>query len=235
MDQTGPLDWARAPQQPRLEGNVVDVWRLNLSAPGDELSWLLGTDERARAKRLAREEDRIRWTQTRGVLRVLLARYVECDPRALRFMLGPHGKPALSGGPPALSFNLSHSGDIALYAFALGCAVGVDVELPRPGIDIIGVAARALGADVAEHLAALDAAMREKEFLRAWVRHEAVSKCRGLGLGTTQAMMDSSSVWITELNVGRAGAAALAIDGQSRQIRCWAWQRTRPRLGFGAE
>ncbi len=146
MDQTEPLDWARAPDRPRLAGNVVHIWRLDLSAPRDDLSWLLAADEKERAKRFAREDDRSRWTRTRGALRLLLARYVDTDPQALRFTLGPQGKPALSGGPPALNFNLSHSGDIALYAFALGCAVGIDVERPRPGIDILGVAARALGA-----------------------------------------------------------------------------------------
>ena len=212
----------------------MDVWRLDLAAPSDDMSWLLTADERERAERFARLEDRDRWTQARGVLRMLLGRYAGADPMALRFVTGAHGKPALSGGPQALSFNLSHSGDITLYAFALGCAVGIDVELPRPGIDMLGVAARVLGADATRRLGALDGATREKEFLRAWVRHEATLKCRGTGLGTAQAVMDSSSVWITELNVGRAGAAALAIDGQSREIRCWARGGTSPRLGFGA-
>jgi 4'-phosphopantetheinyl transferase len=222
MDPNEPLDWAQAPARPRLAGNVVHVWRLDLSAPRDDLSGLLAADERERAKHFAREEDRSRWTQTRGALRVLLARYVERDPRALRFVLGPHGKPALSEGPPAPSFNLSHSGDIALYAFALGCAVGVDVEVPRAGIDILGIAARALGADAARQLGALDIATREREFLRAWVRHEAASKCRGTGLGAAEIADDAWPLRITELNIGRDGAAALAIDGTPREIRYWA-------------
>ena len=230
MDQTASLDRARAPDRPRLEGNVVHVWRLDLSAPRDDLSWLLAADEKERAKRFARDADRCRWTLTRGVLRLLLSRYVDTDPQALCFTRGRHGKPALSGGPPALNFNLSHSGDIALYAVALGCAVGIDVELPRPGIDILGIAARALGDDVAQHLATLDAAMRETQFLRAWVRHEAISKCRGTGLGAAQIDEDASDLCVTELKVGRKGAAALAIDGPRRGIRSWVWEGTNPRL-----
>ena len=68
----------------------------------------------SRAARILSERNRTLWIRSRGVLRALLGRYLERDPRELRFVLGPHGKPALGReGMDAgedLRFNLSHSG-----------------------------------------------------------------------------------------------------------------------------
>jgi 4'-phosphopantetheinyl transferase len=173
---------------------------------------MLSREERERAERFARVEDRRRWSRSRGVLRALLGNYAGADPKSLRFSIGVHGKPSLAVGPMGLCFNLSHSGNIAIYAFALGCAVGIDVELSGQEIDMLAVAARTL-----------DPQALEREFLSAWVRREALLKCRGIGFGIAGGgATDESSFWVTELDVG-VGAAALAIEGQPREVRCWAW------------
>ncbi|HEU4702044.1 MAG TPA: hypothetical protein VFS37_06130, partial [Conexibacter sp.] len=88
--------WQPGPARPRLEHEAVDVWLLALDReqPGDALT----TQERERAARFLREEDRRRWTAARAALRALLGAYLDADPRELRFAEGPHGKPALDGG-----------------------------------------------------------------------------------------------------------------------------------------
>lgn len=59
-----------------------------------------------------------------------------------------------------LSFNLSHSEGLALYAFAADTFVGADVEVTRRPIDEPAIAARALGAHEARRLEGLDPATR---------------------------------------------------------------------------
>lgn len=144
------------------------------------------------------------------------------NPRLLRFEAGRHGKPRLTG-EDRLRFNLSHSGGVALYAFALDREVGVDVELPRRTVDQVAIARRILGDGEAERLQALDPAAREREFLRAWVRWEAVLKCRGTGIGSAGAPSGGPDPWVEQLDVGAPVAAALAVEGGPCAVRCWQW------------
>ena len=138
-DPGTPPSWSPGPPEPRLDKGAVHIWRADLRAVDDELSQLLCEQERARAERLLSHSDRARWTRCRGVLRALLARYLGLDPRALQFSLGEHGKPMLdTTGPRTLQFNLSHSGELALYAFSQNAAVGIDVEASRRPLDESG-------------------------------------------------------------------------------------------------
>jgi 4'-phosphopantetheinyl transferase len=187
------------------------------------------------------ERDRKLWMRSRGVLRALLGRYLGKDPATLRFLASPYGKPALldhapegsSPGPDPessavtrMQFNLSHSGGLALYVFAAGVSVGVDVELARRPIDEVAIASRTFGASEAERLRELDPETRRREFLRAWVRHEARLKCLGVGIGGAAAASGKSVPWIAELHTGPRGAGAVAADQAPRQLRCWLWPVT---------
>jgi hypothetical protein len=125
-------------------------------------------------------------------------------------------------GEPELSFSLSHSGEIALYAFAR-TAVGVDVERDGRGRDGVALAARAFGSAAAEGLARLDAAGRERAFLRSWVRLEAVVKRDGAGLAGTAAADRRPSGWVGELELGPRAVAAFACGHPPRELRCWSW------------
>jgi 4'-phosphopantetheinyl transferase len=139
------------------------------------------------------------------MLRALLARYVDRDPRALDFVLGPHGKPALLAeeGDPAidLRFNLSHSGSLALVAVSSEREVGVDIEC----------------AD----------GRRTEEFLHAWVVREAVGKCRGTGLAKTEGS-PADDLWTAEVDAGRATVAAVAAEGGRCELRHFEWPGYRP-------
>ncbi|HEV7772393.1 MAG TPA: 4'-phosphopantetheinyl transferase superfamily protein [Conexibacter sp.] len=213
--------WDPGPTRPQLAAEHVDVWRADLAAGGGDLRELLSDDERERAARYVRTDDGVRWARARGILRAVLARYTDADPRALRFTAGPHGKPLL--GNEAVRFNLSHSGDAALIAVALDREVGVDVELPRRATDHVAIARRILGDEEAERLAALDERTREHEFLRAWVRWEAVLKCRGTGIGGANDSPAGPDPWVVELDVGQPAAAALAAEDGPCTVRCWRW------------
>jgi 4'-phosphopantetheinyl transferase len=220
--------WSPGPANVRATAGAIDVWRADLAALGDRAEQLLSNSERARAARILPERKRILWARSRGVLRALLGRYLERDPRALRFELGPHGKPALACAEDLpttdLCFNLSHSGGLALYAVTLGHAVGIDVEAPHRRIDELAIAARVLGREQARRLTELDPQSRTREFLRAWVAHEAAVKCLGLGLAAPTEGRPQNGLWTTQLDVGPDFAAAVAVDGGRCELRRWEWR-----------
>jgi 4'-phosphopantetheinyl transferase len=236
MPATAPDVWVPGPLRPLLADGAVHVWRADLTAVAQELEELLCEEERARAGRMVNARDGALWSRSRGLLRALLGRYVQRDPRSLRFTAGEHGKPALvhdadesparapSSRSPELSFNMSHSGQLALYAFSAGGAVGVDLEGARRPIDEVAIAARALGAAEARRLQALDPATRRREFLRAWARHEAELKCLGVGIGGARAEAGGRGLWMAELELGPGVAAAVAAERPARELRCWDWR-----------
>lgn len=185
-------EWAPGPLSPQLDEGAVHVWRADLTTLPDDLGGLLCSDERRRAARFPRDHDGRLWARSRGVLRVLLGRYLRSNPSSLRLVTGEHGKLAVLDDQPLL-FNLSHSDGLALYVFAKHAEVGVDLELPRRAIDRLAIARRAFGPEEAIRLEGLDQATLVHEFLRAWVRYEAASKCAGVGIGgRTHAAADRS-------------------------------------------
>jgi 4'-phosphopantetheinyl transferase len=226
--------WVPGPARPLLVDGAIHVWRVELTTVGKEVCELLCRHERARGERLLGEQHRALWMRSRGVLRALLGRYLGTDPRTLRFAAGPHGKPALldagagatagdTPSDPSISFNLSHSGSIALYAFTISDAVGIDIEVARRPVDTLAVARRMLGAVEAERLSRLDDGDREREFRRAWVRHEAELKCLGVGIAGQSGAAATGRAWVAELEVGSGAAAALAAATAPRAVCCWDW------------
>jgi 4'-phosphopantetheinyl transferase len=204
----------------------------------EDLGELLCSEERARADRIVNSDGGRLWRRSRGLLRALLGRYLQQDPRSLRFATGEHGKPTLvydaggstqTQGPsdrssPRLSFNTSHSGRLALYAFGDDGAVGVDVEMAHRSIDEVAIAARALGAAEARRLQALQPALRRRELLRAWTRLEAKLKCVGVGIGGAHAGVEERGLWVAQLELGPQAAGALAGERAPRELRCWDWR-----------
>jgi 4'-phosphopantetheinyl transferase len=241
MDVATGTPWSAPPPSPRAIPGVIDVWRADLATVADELRELLCARERARAARILSERNRTLWARSRGVLRALLGRYLDCDPRELRFELGPHGKPALGEIAPAmrsgeverpavggLRFNLSHSDELMLVAVTAGREVGVDVEVARDptrgAVDEPAIAARVLGSDQARRLEGLDGEQRTREFLRVWTVREAAVKCLGTGLASMPIADDAAlaGVWTAELDVGPRAAAAVAVQGvEVYELRWW--------------
>jgi 4'-phosphopantetheinyl transferase len=222
--------WSPGPRRPRLAADAVHVWRADLCTVSEEALGWLSLDERERAARFPRERDGRLWARARGVLRGLVARYLSVEPAAVQFRLDGRGKPgvALRGSSARLSFNLSHSGALALYAFTRAASVGVDVQsAPTRPIDVAAIARRAFGPGEGRRLAALAPAQRGREFLRAWARHEASLKCRGGGAdasaGDVAERAASAGLWVTELDMGIGAAGAVALQNAAHEIRCWSW------------
>ncbi|HEY2480199.1 MAG TPA: 4'-phosphopantetheinyl transferase superfamily protein [Solirubrobacterales bacterium] len=164
----------------------------------------------------------------RAGLHDVLAGYLGGEDVALAE--GPGGKPRLARGPERLSFNLSHSGALALVAIAPGgVEIGVDVERLRPRRDLVRLAARRLPEDDAAAIAAAEPDAREAAFYAAWTRHEARVKCTGTGLAgpppgpevvAHQLPIDAGYAAAVAVSRGGEGAAACAPRILLRDAAC---------------
>ena len=179
--------WVTPSLQPQLSNQIIHLWRIHLQAsPGllQQLIKLLSYDEQKKAARFRFEKHQRRYTVARGMLRIILGRYLGLSPQELRFHYGPRGKPELANGlnDGNLCFNLAHSHELALYAFTQDREVGVDVEHLRPMPDAERIAARFFSASEYEQLHRLPAAQKQQGFFNGWTRKEAYIKALGDGL-----------------------------------------------------
>lgn len=175
-------------------GGALEVWRASLDlspSSAGALAALLAPDERDRAQRLRSPVDHDRFVAGRALMRLLVARRCGRPPAELRLVTGPHGKPRLAGDPPALAFNLTRSGGVALVAISSAGEVGIDVELDGVIPEALEIARRRFTAAEAAAIAQAEDPERSQTFLRCWTRKEAVVKAVGEGLG---APLDSFAV-----------------------------------------
>ena len=181
----------------------IAVWQLALdldAQPALEDAQLLSDDERARAQRLRRPDDRLRAIAGRAALRRLLALAVDVNPRSLRFGYGAHGKPLLQShsGP---AFNVAHSGACVMIAIGVGTvsAIGVDVERRDDAIDVEALASYALTPSERSALAA--DGNTSAAFYSYWNAKEAALKALGVGVAE----------YLQRLSVRRCATAGLRV------------------------
>lgn len=240
--------WGAPPRLLRLADDVVHVWAAPLDPPAHAVrrhAALLAPDEHARADRFRFERDRRRFTVARGVLRALLGRYLGTDPRGVAFRYESHGKPALDGEPAAhgIRFNVSHSGEMALYALARGRELGVDVEEVRRMEDGLKIAERFFSEAEVAAFRALPDGIRDDAFFNCWTRKEAYIKAVGEGLSFPLHAFDVSLApgeparllasrdprqaerWsLRGLPDPAPGyRAAVVVEGEGWEPACWRW------------
>jgi 4'-phosphopantetheinyl transferase len=220
--------WEPGPQRPALEPDALHVWRADLETVDETVLESLSPDELARAERFLSARAGLLWARSRGVLRELLAGYLEIEASEVPLARDHRDKPIVrsTSAGKSISFNVSHSGPLALYAFA-EAEVGIDVQVPpRRAGNYLAIAARVFGPEQARRLEPLSALDLEREFLRAWAVFEAALKCRGAGLRVSEragARLDrdraNNELWRLELKPGRRAAAAVACSRAPRELR----------------
>ena len=246
---TPPSLWLVAPAKFVLNKDEVHVFRASLELPPKKRETLhrtLSGEELSRAAHFHFLKDRTSFVTARGLLRTLIARYLDEEPRLLRFRYGPHGKPALEAGSgeSSLRFNISHSHGLCLFAFSLEREVGIDVEHIRPSHpDDENIVKSFFSAGEAAALDALPSNLRQKTFFSFWSRKEAYLKAVGLGAakelnsfdvsGPADAVTgmirikgdpEASLLSLMDLDAGPEYAAAVVAEGHGWQLRCWRWE-----------
>jgi 4'-phosphopantetheinyl transferase len=98
--------WEAGPDHPELTVAALHVWRASLDVTSEtlaQLTRLLSPDEQERAARYRVPHARQQFIVARGVLRTLLARYLDAPPETLAFQYSPYGKPTLPAPWPSTS------------------------------------------------------------------------------------------------------------------------------------
>jgi 4'-phosphopantetheinyl transferase len=183
------------PDDLALPPGEIHVWQAFIAPRNDwdSLERTLSADERLRAERFHFDADRQRSIAARGILRRLLGQYLRVAPTELAFRYGPQGKPELAAAATAsVSFNLAHSGDLAMYAFARDRRLGIDVERLREVPEAQIIARNHFTPAESRQLRPPGAGL-QASFFRLWTRKEAVIKAVGTGVSTPLDEFDVSS------------------------------------------
>ena len=166
------------------------------------------------------------------MLRMLLAAYLDVVPEDLTFSFGVHMKPVIRiKGEIPVHFNVSHSGDYILIAFA-GHPVGVDIERYESRLNVTEV---------------MEIAFSEKEitfmnkqsipreaFFQLWTRKEALLKATSKGINNDikyvpclngkhrvpAALLYNSQEWrVSNFVVDHQHSGSIAYLKNSREVR----------------
>jgi 4'-phosphopantetheinyl transferase len=249
-----PLNCVWLPQLSdlKLADDEVHLWRAWLEQPTICLRLLyrlLSVDERHRAGRFRFDLDRNRFIARRGLLRVILGRYLDLKPASIRFGYGPNGKPFLEDAcdRDELTFNLSHSKELAIYAISRKRKIGVDVERIRSIPEADKIVRDVFASREPHHgqheeprprlthkCQGLRTATRRQRFIfpmrgakaietffEWWTRTEAYVKASGDGLGgRTDSTNDSVLEKPPSRSIAPGRASAETID--------WSWQTFTP-------
>jgi 4'-phosphopantetheinyl transferase len=227
------LLWPTAAKTPTLGHDDAHAWAVSLELgenPAERYWSVLSEDERRRADEFRIESARRQFVITRGALRILLGQYLNVEPAGVGFSVEAIGKPRLANEYDAtnVSFNVSHSGELALIAVTRGCDAGIDVERFRPVKHLEQLAKRYFHPREIETVLATPAAERNAAFLNCWTAKEAVLKAFGTGIA---GCLDGFAVSFGESFAGWVDLSGLRKPGKPTE--CWL-QRFEPAAGYPA-
>jgi 4'-phosphopantetheinyl transferase len=223
-----------------IEDYQVHVWQAkvdNSSAHPNKFSSVLSTDEHEQANNFKFTADKQHFIFRRYQLRLILSKYLGCNPRELMFRYSEYKKPFIY--MPELKevkFNMSFSGDLMLVGVSRNNEIGIDIEKVRPVEDLENIAT--------ENFSILEvkSLIRRKDkintFFRIWTRKEAFIKATGNGMylplrsfcvninpsGKPEHLaifnhpMESGLWRTTELNTSDGYVASMAIKSNNFQI-----------------
>jgi 4'-phosphopantetheinyl transferase len=228
----------------KLLENEVQVWSVScqqLLSQVEHLTEILSEDEKNRANRFHFERDKLHFIVGRGLLRIILGRYLKTEPEQLQFSYSLTGKPALvsKNGRDTLQFNLSHSGEMMLYAFTRDRQIGIDLEHLRPIPDFKQLIQQFFSVGETSAILSLPPIQQQLIFLQVWTCKEAYLKATGAGLAKLQQVEISivpgepyqllthqpqANLWsLQTIKLSHDYVAALVVEGHDWHLKCWQW------------
>jgi 4'-phosphopantetheinyl transferase len=193
------LEWLLPPEKPLLERGDLHLWRVDLKLVGQttDLVHILSLNEKTRYHRLLSPERRASYLAGRASLRLILAKYLQLLPEAIRFGYNETGKPYLVNPKCVLDvrFNLSHSGQWMVLGVCMDADLGVDIEEVRP-VQKNWALEKLFTVEECEKFAGMPKNEKDAAFVAAWTEKEAAAKAKGVGLGGDPAIQTNRAISI---------------------------------------
>lgn len=203
-----------------LERDEIHVWHTNLDSAEEEVARLLrllDSAEQSRAGRFLVPDARKQYVISHALLRVVLGRYLNSEPQAIRFGSRGNGKPELLDDS-RFCFNLSHTDGTAAVVIANRVRVGIDVEKIRSNLKPLELANRFFSPEECDWLRSQPASDQLTAFFSCWTAKESYIKAVGEGL----SMGLAGFAIIPKIGAARL---QLKISGQPEESKKWLiWQ-----------
>lgn len=167
-----------------LPPNTIHFWYCRFDLDNFRLPYyntLLSNDEKRKADKFKFLVDQQKYVTFRGILRILLSRYLDKNPEEILFKYGAFGKPDVKTNT-ALRFNISHSGNMAVFGFVQNYAIGVDIEKIKQDFDPLDLAKSFFSEEEINALSQAKDSVMFQAFYRCWTRKESFIKAVGEGL-----------------------------------------------------
>lgn len=234
------LDLTKLPG-PINEGSV-HLWIADLKtlrSHSGKFRSLLSDEEINRLDRLKIINKREEFLCSRGILRVILSKYISENPNEILIYYTPAGKPILSD--TEIQFNISHSGDFIICGISLMNRIGLDIQEIYSISSLDRIINNFFSPAEIHYLRTLPARdLYQEHFFAIWTAKEAYLKAVGDGIqGSFNQLSiipesadlqtfrldlpDSKNCdlnWtIKSLKVSQGYSAALAYDGYINELR----------------
>ncbi len=158
----------------------INIYCISLEQKAqDDFINYLSPDDIARAFNFIQTKHQRRYIICQGILRLILSEHLNIKPQAVKFRYGKYGKPYLDHDTN-ITFNVSHSHEMALIAVTQNQEIGIDIEYHsnRP---MDGIAEKMFSpAEIARVQQALH--NKTQVFYEIWTGKEAFIKAIGMGL-----------------------------------------------------
>jgi 4'-phosphopantetheinyl transferase len=235
------VEWEFPPTTAVLGPDAVHLWCASMELPMNKMEAFektLNQVERNKAADLCSCQLRRHFIASHGLLRAILSRYVPAAPSELEFANDPHGKPRLVGATQAPSFNMAHSGELAIYAISARAEVGVDVERIRSLEHISLIASQFFSPREQAALRTLSEEDQLYGFFDYWTRKEALIKAFGAAppelqkgietstnrIGNPSAAQEIPQRWsLRSISPAPGYIAAVAVDSPTPHFSYWRW------------
>jgi 4'-phosphopantetheinyl transferase len=205
MEQVNDFVCHRLDHESFSKDRVVRVWFTDLDQQQSDiaqLSWL-SKSEQIRAARLKSLLERQRYLAGRVFIRRVLSNLTGVAPENVEIIIDQCGKPcltlpAVAGHLPSgslLKFNVSHSENFLCIATALGCDVGVDIEVVNPDLDVLAISEACLDSEDTHRVWCSFPGERSLVFYRRWTQKEAFAKMMGHGVSSDHVHRTPALTW----------------------------------------
>ncbi|OLS20004.1 MAG: 4'-phosphopantetheinyl transferase psf-1 [Candidatus Heimdallarchaeota archaeon LC_3] len=164
-----------------ISDQEIHIWIISLSnqiLSHEDLKRILSYSELKKIDDFNIISEGERYLYYRGILRIILSKYINIDPENIIISVNERGKPFIKNSE--LKFNISHKNDLAVIALGINCEVGVDIEYLRNEIDYYKLIKRFFSREEKEKFNNLRPLNQKELFFRIWTMKEAIVKALGL-------------------------------------------------------